>query len=95
MKPGDLTVWWNPQVGSTTTFFAPIESVEEGAKILQVLAEYDKFQFENNVKPDYCNAGGLARWCEDNGEGVPGWEDWYDEETGTDDPLEYLEGKAA
>ena len=39
----------------------------------------------------HSNAGGLRRWCTDNGDGVPGWEDWYDEETGEDDPAAWLE----
>ena len=50
----------------------------------QRVADYDLFQFVNRIKPDYCNAGGVQRWCTDNGEGKPGWEDWYDEETGDD-----------
>jgi hypothetical protein len=92
MKPGDLKVWWIPQV-PMKSFDVTVASVEEGAKILEVLANYDLFQLENNIKPDYCNAGGLAEWTEDDGEGKPGWVDWYDEETGTDDPDEYLETK--
>ena len=29
--------------------------------------------------------------CEDNdGEGTPGWEDWYDDETNSDDPVAYV-----
>lgn len=58
---------------------------------MNTLAAYDIFQFENRVKPDFCNAGGLRRWCDDSdGEGAPGWEDWYDEETGEDDPEAWL-----
>jgi hypothetical protein len=91
-KVGDLRVWWIPQV-PMHSFEVDVSSVKEGAKILKVLADYDKFQFENNVKPDYCNAGGLDRWCSNSdGEGTPGWEGWYDEETGEDDIQEYLEG---
>lgn len=72
-------------------FEVDVSTVAEGVKLLDVLADYDRFQFENNVKPDYCNVGGLRRWCADNGDGVPGWEDWYDEETGEDDPAAWLE----
>lgn len=90
-KPGDLQVWWVPQV-PMKSFTVPVGSVFEGVKLLDVLAAYDLFQFENKVKPDYCNAGGLQRWCADSdGEGNPGWEDWYDEETGEDDPKVFLE----
>lgn len=86
-KVGDLQVWWIPQVPGKP-FEVEVDSVEMGAKIMDVLADYDDFQFKNRIKPDYANAGGLRRWCEDNGDGVPGWEDWYDEETGMDDPRE-------
>ena len=89
-KPGDLQVWGIPQV-PMKSFTVDVASVEEAVKLMDVLADYDRFQFENNVKPDYCNAGGLQRWCADSdGEGTPGWEDWFDEETGVDDPAEWL-----
>jgi hypothetical protein len=90
-KPGDLSVWWVPQV-PMKAFRVPVSNLEIGVKVMDVLADYDKFQFDNKVKPDYCNAGGLNVWCADSdGEGTPGWEDWYDEETGEDDPRQYLE----
>lgn len=89
-KSGDLQVWWVPQV-PMKPFCVQVADVALGAKILAVLADYDAFQLDNNIKPDYCNAGGLRRWCDDSdGEGTPGWEDWYDEETGEDDPLQWL-----
>ena len=73
------------------SFEVDVGSVAEGVKIMDVLAAYDAFQFENRVKPDYCNAGGLRRWCADSdGEGTPGWKDWYDDETGEEDPREYV-----
>jgi hypothetical protein len=90
IKIGDLNVWWIPQVGMTGSFEVDVGSVAEGVKIMDVLARYDAFQFERDIKPDYCNVGGLRRWCEDGGEGAPGWEDWYDDETGEDDPIEWL-----
>jgi hypothetical protein len=90
-NPGDLNVWWVPQV-PMKNFSVDVSSVAEGVKIMDVLAEYDLFQLRNNIKPDYCNAGGLRRWCLDsNGDGRPGWEDWYDEETGEDDPRSRIE----
>ena len=89
-KPGDLQVWWVPQV-PMKPFCVPVADVAMGVKMMDVLADYDLFQFKNKVKPDYCNAGGLRRWCADNdGEGNPGWEDWYDDETGEDDPKAWL-----
>ncbi len=74
-KVGDLQVWWIPQVPGKA-FEVEVSSVEEGVKLANTLARYDLFQFENKIKPDYCNTGGVQRWCEDSdGEGTPGWED--------------------
>ena len=89
-KFGDLQVWWIPQVGKCSAFATPVSSIAEGVKVMEVLADYDIFQFKNKIKPDYCNAGGLQVYEADAGEGEPGWCDWYDEETGEDDPAEYL-----
>jgi hypothetical protein len=89
-NPGDLEVWWIPQV-PMQSFNVPVDSVAMGVKLLDVLAQYDAFQLAHKVKPDYCNAGGLRRWCDNSdGEGTPGWEDWYDEASGEDDPVTWL-----
>lgn len=91
-----LQVWWIPQV-PMKPFEVEVDSVETGVKILDVLAKYDAFQYENRIKPDYSNAGGLYIWDEDSdGEGNPGWVDWYyeDNEQFFDDLKEYLEWKA-
>lgn len=82
-----LKVWWIPQV-PMKAFEFDVSSVEEGAKILDVLADYDAFQFENNIKPDYCNAGGLMML--EDGE----WTDWYDEATDEDNPRRFVEDKS-
>lgn len=80
-------VWWIPQI-PMKPFEVDVESVREATKILNLLSDYDAFQFENKVKPDYSNTGGLKIWAEDDGDGKPGWIEWYDEETGIDDPTE-------
>lgn len=67
-----LRVWWIPQVGISETFYVPVNTPEEGKKLLDTLAAYDAFQFQNNVKPDYCNVGGLQMFDEEDGE----WCDW-------------------
>lgn len=79
-----MKVWWIPQVPGKA-FDIPVESLEEASFILDVLAAYDLFQYEHRIKPDFANAGGLVVWDEDSdGEGTPGWIDYYDEETGDD-----------
>lgn len=83
-----LRVWWIPQV-PMKAFYKPVENLVEAKLLLDTLAEYDLFQYDNNVKPDYCNAGGLQT-CED-GE----WLDWFDDDAGQgidDYTLEELRG---
>jgi hypothetical protein len=81
-KNGDLKVWWIPQV-PMKAFHYPVNSPQEGFILLDALAKYDLFQFENNVKPDYSNAGGLFVFDEDlvdeNDAVWDGWSDWYSE----------------
>lgn len=76
-KEGDLQVWWMPQV-PMKAFKVPVANTEQAILILETLADYDIFQFENRVKGDYCNAGGLevfedGQWCEwadEDGDGI-------------------------
>ena len=78
-----LKVWWIPQVPGEP-FEIEVSSAREAKKLLDVLAEYDAFQFENRIKPDYCNAGGLVEWNAETGE----WYDWHNEEGDGIDDLE-------
>jgi hypothetical protein len=72
-------------------FYVPVSSIKEAAKIMEVLAQYDQFQFDNRIKPDYCNMGGLDIYDNNaDGEGNPGWVSWEDEKTGITDPAEYI-----
>lgn len=75
IKKGQLRVWWIPQV-PMNPYWHYVDSVKEAQLLLSALAHYDLFQLRNNIKPDYCNAGGLEVWNGDE------WEDWYDENTG-------------
>ena len=80
-KAGELRVWWIPQI-PMNAFRVPVRSLREASLLLDVLAKYDIFQFENNVKPDYCNAGGLEVYDPDYADGdisdESGWEEWHD-----------------
>ena len=69
-KIGDLRVWWIPQIPGEP-FYVPVKNLEEAKLIMDTLAKYDIFQFENNIKPDYCNAGDLEYYEVDYG-----WIDW-------------------
>lgn len=91
MSEQKLRVWWIPQI-PMKSFYWPVGSVEEGVRVMQLLTEYDEFQYENGVKPDYSNVGGLQAVDEDGD-----WVDWwYDDDTVCfDDPEEYLAWKQA
>lgn len=66
-------------------FHVSVASVDEARKILKVLADYDAFQYENNIKPDYANVAGLEVFDPDmidpsSEYNDDGWVDWYDED---------------
>ena len=67
-----MRVWWIPQV-PMKSFYVPVDTLEEGKKIMDILAAYDAFQLQNRVKSDYCNAGGLQMYNPETED----WEDWY------------------
>ena len=79
-KLGDLRIWHIPQIPGKP-FHIKVSSYQEAMLILPILWNYDIFQFENNIKPDYSNASGLevyetledSKW---DGE----WCEWYNEE---------------
>lgn len=58
MSAIEVEVWWVPQV-PMPEFVFKVPTVAEGRRMESMLAEYDLFQFEHKVKPDYCNAGGV------------------------------------
>lgn len=70
-KKGDLQVWWIPQVPGEP-FTVDVRTVREAKLLTTALADYDLFQFDNKIKPDYCNAGGLRVWDGKD------WTDWED-----------------
>lgn len=80
-KEGDLRVWHIPQV-PMKGFKVKVKNVEEAKLVLNTLADYDTFQFENKIKPDYSNSQGLEVF--ENGE----WIEWHDEEDRTIEEVE-------
>lgn len=80
-KEGDLRVWHIPQVPGLP-FNASITSIEDGRRIIVILDEYDRFQYRNNIKPEYISVNGIQRYSEDiDGElGGAGWIDIDDDE---------------
>lgn len=62
-------VWWIPQVPGKA-FKIEVPSLDVGKLVCAILAQYDIFQFENRIKPDFANVGGIEKWDETDGE-------WY------------------
>ena len=76
MKNIRYRVWHICQVGAVGCFYVRVESVEEAWNMINALSQYDLFQYENNIKPDYCNASGLEYYDDDEKE----WLEWYDDD---------------
>jgi hypothetical protein len=70
-----LRVWWIPQI-TGKSFKVPVATIQDAVLILDTLANYDIFQFENNIKGDYCNTGGLEVFEDDE------WLEWECEDGG-------------
>jgi len=54
----EFRVWWIPQVPGRP-FEATVASYRDGKALEDILGRYDAFQFEQRIKGDYCNAGGV------------------------------------
>lgn len=54
-----LRVWHIPQVPSEVIFYVSVKNIDEAVLVLNCLAEYDAYEYENEIKPDYSNAQGL------------------------------------
>lgn len=88
-----LRVCHFPQV-PCKPFIVEIHTLEEALLLFDVLANYDLFQYHNRIKPDYCNATVLEMWEEDSdGEGNPGWCNWYDKEGNEIGDYKLIDGK--
>lgn len=73
MQEGSLRVWHVPQI-PMKAFTWEVGSIREGVNLCELLDQYDLFQYENDVKPDYANVNGIQRYEED---GYGGY-DWFD-----------------
>lgn len=82
-KPKQLRVAHYPQV-PCKAFTVPVESIQEAQRVIDMLANYDQFQYEQLNKPDYSNTSFLEQL--EDGE----WVDWADDETGISNVAEYL-----
>lgn len=72
-----LRVWHVPNMPGKP-FLVHVQSLAEGRRLLEILSNYDLFQFDNDIKPDYANLSGLAEYDEH----ADGWIEWCDCKTG-------------
>ena len=72
-----------PQVGYPASFEYEVSNVVEGWIVLDLLAKYDQFQLDNNIKPDYASCQSLCLWNEQEQEW---WEYDAEEELGAPEP---------
>ena len=68
----ELQVWWMPQVPGKAFEYA-VGTIETAETLTDALARYDLFQLHNNIKPDYCNAGGI-QWRHPEGTDGKWWD---------------------
>lgn len=68
-EPAPFRVWWVPQI-PCDSFTVDVPTYEVARLLTDTLARYDLFQYENRIKPDYANVGGIQRWDADLGEYV-------------------------
>lgn len=62
--------WYIPQV-PMPAFEVETDSLREAVLIKETLERFSLFEYDNRVKPDYCDASGISEWDEEDGE-------WYD-----------------
>jgi hypothetical protein len=73
-----LRVYWLPQI-PCKPFRVPVESVEQAVFLMRTLADYDRFQLEHWIKPDYSSLGGLEVWDEAEQD----WLEWENDDCET------------
>jgi hypothetical protein len=54
-------VAWIPQLPGPT-FFVAADTLQAAVELTDVLARYDLFQYENQIKPDYSNMAVIEVW---------------------------------
>lgn len=75
MPEQKLRIWHIPQV-PMKSFNVEVSSIEEAWRILNILWDYDDFQYKNEIKPDYASVSGLQYYDEEEKE----WYDWEDDD---------------
>lgn len=75
-------VWWVPQVPGEA-FEVSVPNLSSGVLLCDTLAKYDAFQYQQNIKPDYANVGGIQVL-------FPGEDEWESIDYEDADDLKYV-----
>ena len=69
LRPGThkYRLWHIPQIPGKA-FEVHTDDLAYAKALIDVLADYDLFQYENRIKPDYANLSGIDVWCDPEGE---------------------------
>lgn len=59
-------LWHIPQIPGQPIVIE-FEYVADAVMVSDILADYDQFQLDTNIKPDYSNASGIMVWNEEDG----------------------------
>lgn len=65
-------VWYVPQI-PMEAFFYETDDLGTAQTVLDALAGFASFEYDNNLKPDYADAGGIELYDEEYG-----WEEYSD-----------------
>lgn len=69
----EFRMWYIPQI-PMPPFTREFDTAREAQAALDLIFAFSFFEFENRVKPDYTDAGGIEIWDEDAAE----WGDYDD-----------------
>lgn len=69
-------VWYVPQL-PMKAFEVEVDDLKTANTVLNAIYDLSLFEYENRIKPDYADLGGIAVWNEEDSE----WEDVEEELT--------------
>lgn len=62
-------VWYIPQV-PMKAWEVEVQSLDTARLVLECVVQFSNFEFENKVKPDYSDVGGICEWVDGEWEDV-------------------------
>lgn len=75
-------VWWISQIPlrrGQKPFYVEAPNFKTALLLDATLGRYDIYQYENNIKPDFSNTGGIQVWDADENDWISIDESEYDE----------------